>query len=127
VIALAPCSRIVFVVAGEPDRELMSSAADALRGVPRVRLEVATTLDGTRALLGAPGVALLLAHVRGAGDVPGTAELIQAANALAEPVKTVVMGDRGQTRAGLALLRAGAPTTWNGPSTSAGSPCWPTS
>src|SRR4051812_1365742 len=107
--ARAQAFRIVFVASSDPDRELMSGVTDALRSVPDVRLQIATSFDEARSLLGVPGVAILLAHGRGAADVPGETGLVLAANALTEPVKTVTIGDRGQTRAGLLLLRAGAP------------------
>lgn len=106
--AFARYTRVVFVASTAPDRELLSSVTDSLRSVPRVQLEIARSLDEARSLLAAPGVALLLASVRGAADVSGVTELLQTATALPEPVKTVVIGERGQTRAGLALLRAGA-------------------
>ena len=106
--ASAQACRIVFVTPADPDRELVSGLADALRGVPRVRLEIATSPDAARALLGLPDVALLVVHVRRAGDISAAADLVRASSALAEPVKTVIIGERGQTEAGLMLLRAGA-------------------
>jgi DNA-binding NtrC family response regulator len=106
--ASAQSCRIVLVTPADPDRELVSGLADTLRGVPRVRLEIATSLAGARSLLGLPDVALFVVHVRRAGDISGAADLVRASSALAEPVKTVIIGERGQTEAGLLLLRAGA-------------------
>src|SRR5688572_5490432 len=100
--------RIVFVASGDPDREFLSSVADALRGVPRVRFETATSPAGARLLLGSPDLALMLVHVRRAEDVPAAEALVKASNALVRPVKTVILGEPGQTQAGLTLLRAGA-------------------
>ena len=106
--AFARYTRVVFVASDDPDREFLSGVTDALRSVPRVQLEIARSPDAARHVLTAPGVALLIALVRGASDVPEMTKLVQAANALSEPVKTVVIGERGQTRSGLTLLRAGA-------------------
>jgi DNA-binding NtrC family response regulator len=105
--SIAQACRIVFFAPDKSDLELVSGVTDAIQGVPRVRLAIATSLDEARSLLGSPGVALLLVHVRRPEDVPAIADLVRAANALVEPVKTVVLGERGQTKAGLTLLRAG--------------------
>jgi len=81
---------------------------DALRGVPGVQLETATSAAAARFLLGPPDVALMMIHVQSVDDVPVAEALVKASNALSRPVKAVILGERGQAQAGLKLLRAGA-------------------